>query len=403
MSKANPQISADVTTGRLLDPTNVVGSDTDPFGPARILEFENPILGARAIYVSHNVSRGPAIGGIRFASDVTAREVYELARAMTFKNAAALIPHGGAKSSIVANPVDFPQGSEKRRALVEWFADCLAPYAEYIPGPDMFTDERDMDALFQRIGRSIGRTGIIPLDRLGLTALGVMHSLRVLVEGGYVAGLSRIDGLTMSIEGFGNVGSALSLFARESGARLVAASDFPNPSENYGGVVYCESGLDVDKLVDLKNAGLSIVDTDQPGVQIFKGRAELKRLFSFPVDVLVPAARTNSVDLETARNIDARLVLEAANGPLTSEAERHMFERGVQCGVDYLVNCGGVIGGAEEWAELKQPLGTLRIPHCIARILDAVTKNIPAVYDLARARNITPREAAFEIVAPRIG
>src|SRR4029077_7820255 len=101
----------------------------------------NASLGAQAIVVRHNTSRGPAIGGVRFAADVTPREVSELARAMTRKNAAALIPHGGAKSAIVADPARFPHGSEARRALIEWFADCLAPLVDYIPGPDMNTDE----------------------------------------------------------------------------------------------------------------------------------------------------------------------------------------------------------------------------------------------------------------------
>jgi glutamate dehydrogenase/leucine dehydrogenase len=98
-----------------------------------------------------------------------------------------------------------------------------------------------------------------------------------------------------------------------------------------------------------------------------------------------------------------KLVLEAANAPLTDEAERHLHERGVLCAVDYIVNCGGVIGGAEGWAELHAPLGELRIPNAVARIIMAVTQNVPAIYALARERGLTPREAATEIVRPRIG
>ena len=122
------------------------------------------------------------------------------------------------KSAIVANPVDFPQGSPQRRELIEWYADCVAPYAEYIPGPDMGTDERDMDIIFERNARSIGRTDGIPLDQLGLTALGVMHTLKLLVEGGFVDGLTSVAGSTMSVEGFGNVGAAL---ARWPGASVI--------------------------------------------------------------------------------------------------------------------------------------------------------------------------------------
>lgn len=401
MALANPQ--RDVGVGVELDRDSVVADDVDPFGPLHILAFENARLGAKAILVTHNIDRGPAIGGCRFAPDVTPREVYELARAMTWKNAAALIPHGGAKSAIVANPADFPQGSPQRRELIEWYAECVAPYAEYIPGPDMGTDERDMDIIFERNARSIGRTDGIPLDTLGLTALGVMHTLKLLVEGGFVEGLEKVDGATMSVEGFGNVGASLARFAAQDGVKLVAASDLPDASRNYGGVVYHPEGLDLSKLLALRDAGKSIIETDQPGVQVFAGKSELKRIFSFEADVVVPAARTNSVDLETAKTMRTKLVLEAANAPLTDEAEQYLHDHGVIVGTDYIVNCGGVIGGAEGWAELQHPLDSLRIPAAVARIITAVTKNIPAIHELSRSKGITPRAAAAEIVEARIG
>lgn len=383
MALANPQ--RENCVGVELDHGSVVGNDVDTFGPLHILSFENAQLGAKSILVTHNIARGPAIGGCRFAPDVTAREVYELARAMTWKNAAALIPHGGAKSAIVANPVDFPQGSPQRRALIEWYADCVAPYTEYIPGPDMGTDERDMDVIFERNARSIGRTDGIPLDQLGLTALGVMHALELLVEGGFVNGLTKVAGSTMAVEGFGNVGAALARFSAQSGVKLVAASDLPDAARNYGGVVSHPDGLDLAKLLALRDAGKSIVETDQPGVQVFAGRSELKRLFAVEADIVVPAARTNSVDLATAQSMRTKLVLEAANAPLTEEAEMHLHERGVVVGTDYIVNCGGVIGGAEGWAELQNPLDSLRIPAAVARIITAVTKNIPAIHEIGRA------------------
>ena len=401
MSLANSL--GDAARATVVDRAAVIGDDVDLYGPREILEFENPTLGARAIFVLHNVSRGPAIGGCRFAPDVTAREVYELARAMTWKNAAALIPHGGAKSAIVASPSEFPFGSDRRRQLIEWVADCLAPYPDYIPGPDMSTDERDMDVIFAKTGRSIGRTNGVELDKLGLTALGALHALRVLVDGGYVPKLERLSGATLAIEGFGNVGAAFARFAAEDGARVVAVSDFVDPARDYGGVVYHPRGLDLDALLRLRESGRSVVDLEQTGAQIFRGRAELKSVFAFPVDVLVPAARTNSIDIRTATTLQAKVVLQAANAPLTLDAERHLHERGVVCGVDYIVNCGGVIGGAEEWAELTRPLGALRIPHCVARIIEAVGTNIPVIHELARARDVTPREAAAEIVRPRIG
>lgn len=403
MASANSGPPTGVIRAEEIAARDVVGSDVDLLGPQRVVRFENASLGAQAILVTHNTQRGPAIGGVRFASDVSPREVYELARAMTWKNAAALIPHGGAKSAIVAEPSKFPHGSQQRRELIEWFADCIAEYEEYIPGPDMNTDERDMEVLFERNGRAIGRKAIIPLDELGLTALGVLHSLRIVVREGFVPGLETHRGCSYAVEGFGNVGSALARFAVESEMALVAASDLADPSRDYGGVVYHPDGLDVHRLLALRAEGRSVIDTDQKGVQVFRGRAELTRVFGFPVDVLVPAARTNSVDVAEAKTIQAKVVLEAANAPLTPAAEQYLHERGVPVGTDYIVNCGGVIGGAEEWAELQRPLGSLRIPRCVSRITDTVAMNLPPIFSLARERGITPRDAATEIVLPRIG
>ena len=95
--------------------------------------------------------------------------------------------------------------------------------------------------------------------------------------------------------------------------------------------------------------------------------------------------------------------LDPADQPLTMEAEEYLNEQKVVCATDYIVNCGGVIGGAEEWAEIEHPLGALRIPNCVARIINVVTENIPAVHAHAAKRGITPRAAAAEIIRPRIG
>ena len=185
--------------------------------------------------------------------------------------------------------------------------------------------------------------------------------------------------------------------------RVVAVSDLPDASRDYGGVAYHPDGLDLAKLHALRDEGRSVVDTDQPGVEIHRGRGELKRLFNYETDVLVPAARTNSVDEALANELQTKLVLEAANRPLTFEAEERLHERGIIVGVDYIVNCGGVIGGAEGWAELQRPLGSLRIPNAVARILTAVSKNMPAIHELSRSEGIMPRHAATAIVRPRIG
>ena len=376
----------------------------DPFGPEAIVTAAASDLGVSAIIVVHNTSRGPAMGGLRMVPDIAVREVVDLARAMTWKNAGAMLDYGGGKSALVADPSRFPRGSAERRALMTWFASLLARVPEYTPGPDMFTDEQDMQILFETAGRSIGRPaaqGGIPIDELGLTSLGCLVDLATAVEGGHVPGVTSVRGLRLAVEGFGNVGAAFARLAAAEGAVLVACSDLPDPARDHGGVVHDPRGLDLDALLAGRRSGRSVVDS-LPGRVAGRGAASLKGLFEIDADVVVPAARTDSVNLDLARRLRARCVLEAANKPLSVEAERHLHERGVLCSVDYLTNCGGITACAEELAETIHPLGPLRLPRAIARIVGTVRANAEAVYGMAARERIMPRVAAERLVTPRI-
>ena len=126
------------------------------------------------------------------------------------------------------------------------------------------------------------------------------------------------------------------------------------------------------------------------------------RFFELEPDIVGPAARTDTVNLELDRKIRARFVLEAANKPLSVEAEEHLCSRGVLCSVDYLSNCGGITACAEELDEVHRPLGPMRLPRAIARIVSVVRTNADAVYGLAKKEEITPRAAAERIIQPRI-
>ena len=377
----------------------------DPHGPETILVARHGPLGVAAIIVVHSTARGQAMGGLRMVPDIQVAEVVDLARAMTWKNAGAMLPLGGGKSALVADPARFPKGSAARRELIGWYASLLELLPEYTPGPDMFTDEADMQQIFEEAGRSIGRPadkGGIPIDLLGLTSLGVLTDLKTAIEGGHLPDVTSLNGLRLAVEGFGNVGSAFALMAAHEGALIVAGSDLPDPLKDYGGVIYHPDGLDVAALMRARAKGRSIIDADQPGAQVKRGAAALRSLYELPADVAVPAARTDSVDLDLARRIPARFVLQAANKPLSLEAERHLHERGVLCSVDYLTNCGGIAACAEEIEESRRPLGPLRLPRAVARIVNTVRANAEAVYALSRREGITPRAAAERIVEPRI-
>jgi glutamate dehydrogenase (NAD(P)+) len=231
----------------------------DELGPSKVIEIYEPALDLRAILVVDNVACGPAIGGVRMAADADLAECFRLARAMTLKNAAAGLPHGGGKAVIVADP---SQPAERKEALVRAFARGIGPIADYIPGLDMGTNETCMAWVRDEIGRSVGlpaAIGGIPLDEIGATGFGVA------VAGRVAQGFCdvKLDGARVAVQGYGAVGRHAARFLAAEGARIVAAADSR-------GTVVDEGGLDIDALDDLKAAGRSVIDL--PGVA--RGDAE---------------------------------------------------------------------------------------------------------------------------------
>ncbi len=214
----------------------------DDLGPAKVVHIYDPCCELRGIVVIDNVACGPSIGGVRMATDVSTEEVFRLARAMTLKNAAAGLPHGGGKSGILANP----KTCDKQR-LVRAFSKAIRDLAEYIPGPDMGTDETCMAWIQDEIQRAVGLPrvlGGIPLDEIGATGFGVAACAEVAAEFCEL----ELKGAAVAIEGFGNVGRHAARFLIEKGAMLVAASDT-------GGAVYDPQGIDVEKLAASQSRG----------------------------------------------------------------------------------------------------------------------------------------------------
>jgi glutamate dehydrogenase/leucine dehydrogenase len=151
----------------------------DELGPLKLVQIWRPTLGLQAIVAIDNVACGPAIGGVRMAPDVTAEEAFRLARAMTLKNAAAGLPHGGGKSVVFADP-KMPVADKER--LIRAFAGAIADLADYIPGPDMGTDELAMAWIRDETGRAVGlprELGGIPLDAIGATGFGLVVAIEV--------------------------------------------------------------------------------------------------------------------------------------------------------------------------------------------------------------------------------
>ncbi len=351
---------------------------SDEIGPEKIVLIRNPQVELEAILVIDNTAAGPAIGGIRMVEDVTVEEVFRLARAMTFKNAAAGLPHGGGKAGIIADPT-MPDADKER--LIRAFARAIADLTDYIPGPDMGTTEANMAQIHDEIGRVVGlpaSMGGIPLDSLGATAFGVVVAAGVAEE----LGIVTLDGARVVIEGFGAVGAhAASMFV-ERGARVVAVSDSR-------GAIIDPDGLDIEKLTVFKSDGnpVHLFPDGQP--------VDSSELISMECDIWVPAARPDTFTVANAHDVQTKLIVQGANIPATTEAEAIFHERGIVSIPDFVANAGGVICGAVEYHG-----GTER--QAFETIEAKIRANTREVLEVAMSRGIEPRAAALEITEQRV-
>lgn len=351
-------------------------STCDELGPAKVVHLHDPRSGLRAIVVVDNTACGPAIGGVRMAADVSLDEVCRLARAMTLKNAAAGLPHGGGKSGIVADP----RRADKQR-LVRAFARAIRHLVDYIPGPDMGTDETCMAWVFDEIGRAVGLPrvlGGIPLDEMGATGYGLAQCAEVAVA---FCDL-ELPGATLAIEGFGNVGRPTAAFLEERGVRLVAASDSH-------GAIYLPEGIPVAELAEVKQRTGTV--TGYPHGQ----KVPTAALLTLPCDILVPAARPDTIHAGNAREIQARLILQGANIPATREAETILYERGVLVVPDFIANAGGVICASVEYHGGHEA-------GAFEQIAPKIRANTEAVLTRSRQEKIAPRAAALALARERV-
>src|SRR5512132_1864806 len=210
---------------------------SDEHGPSTIVLVRDPVVGLEGVVVIDDVAAGPAIGGVRMASDVSVEEVARLARAMTLKNAAAGLPHGGGKAGIIGEAAVDPVRKER---VLRSFARAIRTLTDYVPGPDMGTDEACMGWIHDEIGRAVGLPAVlggIPLDQIGATGFGLATCAEAVQEAGHL----RLRGARVAVQGFGAVGRNAARYLAERGAVLVAASD------SYGAVVN-PAGLDVEAL-----------------------------------------------------------------------------------------------------------------------------------------------------------
>ncbi len=350
----------------------------DELGPKTILHIYEPSVDLRAILVVDNVATGPSIGGVRMAPDVSLGECFRLARAMTFKNAAAGLPHGGGKAVIFADPGVEEPGKEQ---LVRAFAQAIRTVDDYIPGPDMGTNETAMAWVKDEIGRAVCLPrciGGIPLDEIGATGFGLVAAAEVAQN---AAGID-LQGARIAVQGFGSVGSHAARFFTEKGAVLVAAADS-------GGAVENQDGLDVEALVAIKQGGGHVTDLTG-GTRLDEGD-----IVGVDCEIWIPAARPDVIHIGNADNVRAKLIVPGANIGVTEEAEAALAARGVVCIPDFIANAGGVICAAVEYQGATQA-------QAFQAIDEKIRANTAEVLARARRDDTLPRNAAIALAEERV-
>ena len=351
---------------------------TDDLGPAKVIYIYEPALGLRAILVVDNTACGPAIGGARMAPDVSLDECFRLARAMTRKNAAAGLPHGGAKSVIFADP-KMPDA--RKETLIRAFGRAIANIEDYIVGPDMGTNETCMAWIKDEIGRAVGlprELGGIPLDEIGMTGFGLAASVEVAQE---FCDL-KLAGARVAVQGFGAVGMHAARFLAAKGAMLVAASDSK-------GAVVDPNGIDVAALISAKSAGRSVADCG-------KGRALAPdAIIDVECDIWIPAARPDVLRADNVGRLRAKLVVQGANIPASAEAEQSLHQRGILSIPDFIANAGGVICAAVEYRGGTETAA-------FEEVNERIRRNTRDVLRASAERKVTPRAAAESLAGERI-
>jgi glutamate dehydrogenase (NAD(P)+) len=346
----------------------------------------------------HNGARGPFKGGLRFHPDADEDEVNALASLMTWKTALVGIPYGGAKGGIRVDPRKLSAGELERltRKFVDQIHEFIGPDVD-IPAPDVNTNGQIMAWIMDQYSKYHGFSpGVVtgkPLELHGsrgrdaATGRGValctrwaLHDLGVDVRGS-----------TFALQGFGNVGSFAARILSEMGARLVAVGD-------HGGCLRNPEGIDVEKLAAHVLANPSRSVAGFPGCDVIT----VAELFAEKVDTLIPAALGDVIDRQVARAVQARLVVEGANGPTNPDGHAVLVERGVSVVPDILANAGGVVVSYFEWVQ-----NTQRFTWDEAEINAKLERIMRDAYDsvarVAGARQFDRRMAAYVIAIREVG
>ena len=372
--------------------------------PLRILQVSLPIRlddgsikSFEGFRIHHNYARGPCKGGIRYVPNLDLDTEKALGAWMTWKNAVVNLPYGGAKGGIACDPKKLSKGELERltRAYAVAIADFVGVDLD-IPAPDVGTNAQIMAWFadeYYKISRRI-IPGVItakPIElggSLGRTAATGRGCYFTAVEASRIYDIP-IKGASVSVQGYGNAAYYSALNFHQAGANLVAASD------SRGGV-YNDQGIDPEKLMEHKAKTRSVVGF--PGCETISSKNPL----TVECDILVPAALENMITLENVDDVKAKLVVEAANGPTTPDADRVLDEKGIICIPDILANAGGVTVSYFEWVQNR--MGYYWSESDVDQRLEKVMKTaFKDVYNYSKKYDVNLRYGAYALALDRVG
>lgn len=383
------------------DALNKLGYDEGMFEllkePLRMLEVRIPIKmddGKVKVYTGyraqHNDAVGPTKGGVRFHPEVSEDEMKALSMWMTLKCGIVDLPYGGAKGGIICDPRQMSMNEIEKlsRGYVRAISQFVGPTKD-IPAPDVFTNSQIMAWMMDEYSRmdEFNSPGFItgkPIvlggsqGRERATAQGVTICVE---EAAKKRGI-EMKGARVVIQGFGNAGSFLAKFMSDAGAKVIGISDA------YG-ALHDPEGLDIDYLLDRRDS-FGTVTT------LFENTISNQELLELDCDILVPAAIENQITAENAHKIKASIVVEAANGPTTSEATKILTDRGILLVPDVLASAGGVTVSYFEWVQNNQGYYWTE-EEVNEKLYKKMITAFDNVYTVATTRNINMRLAAYMV------
>ncbi len=395
----------------IIDKTaNILGYDKNDYEaikyPERELKVSIPVNmddGTVKVFegfrIQHSTSRGPAKGGIRYHHNVNEDEVKALSAWMTFKCAVVNIPYGGGKGGIICDPTKLSSGELSR--ITRRFTSAIAPLIgpdQDIPAPDVGTTPEIMGWIMDTYSMLKGHAvpGVVTgkpislggsLGRNEATGYGVSIITKSILKYKNIP----IEGSSLVVQGMGNVGSIAALLLHEAGMKVIAVSDV-----SCG--LYNPNGLDIPSIYDyLSKSKKNLLKDFVTDAVVINN----KELLELETTVLIPAALENQINKDNVHDIKAKIIVEAANGPTTMEADEVLTNKGVTIVPDILANTGGVIVSYFEWVQNIQSLYWTK--EDVNSKLEAImTSSFQSVCDMAKEKNTSLRQGAYLIAIKRV-